>query len=71
MAHFIAGGVVILNEKGIGHKRTLAPVRLHELKEKQATPGYKEKRELLARKTYNQLTDDQIDDLEQFVESLG
>ncbi|MEQ8626065.1 flotillin-like FloA family protein [Ekhidna sp.] len=41
------------------------------LKEKQATPGYQEKRERLARKIYKQLTDDQIDDLERYLEGQG
>ena len=38
-----------------------------ELKRNQSKPGYKEKREALARKIYNQLTDDQIDDLERYL----
>lgn len=39
-----------------------------DLKKKQSTPGYQEKRERLARKIYNQLTDNQIDDLERYLE---
>lgn len=42
-----------------------------ELKKKQNAPGYQEKREALARKIYNQLTDDQIDDLERYLEGQG
>lgn len=38
-----------------------------ELKRNQSKPGYKEKREALVRKIYK-LTDDQIDDLERYLE---
>ncbi|WP_420578483.1 flotillin-like FloA family protein [Ekhidna sp.] len=41
------------------------------LKKQQATPGSQEKREALARKIYNQLTDDQIDDLERYLGGQG
>ncbi|WP_420319125.1 flotillin-like FloA family protein [Ekhidna sp.] len=42
-----------------------------ELKTKQSSPGYKEKREALANKISHKLTDDQIDDVERFLERMA
>lgn len=42
-----------------------------ELKKQQSTPGYQEKRAALANRITHQLTDNQIDDLERFMERLG